>query len=90
MSVRADTDGPFRLIVLPEGDVIEQQIGKVVLDKIFSRRAHVDRVPIGELVAQLVEFLLRRRHRLFVVFSIREDVVPRFGRHFFRSKSSAR
>eukprot|EP00760_Papus_ankaliazontas_P003200 PhM_4_TR11492/c0_g1_i1/m.5952 len=59
VTIAVDALGPLRRVVLPDGGVVVQEHCQVVLDQILAADTEVNGVPVQELIAQLLEGLLR-------------------------------
>lgn len=71
-----------KLFILPDGCVVEQRHGQVVLDQILSRAAQVQWIPVQEGFPHEIEFI--RWHFSALVFLAKQDIAPEVVRKVFR------
>lgn len=83
ITVNEERTRPHVRFILPNGSVIEETHGQVILNQILSGSSQVKRIPISEGFSELVNLLFRNLD-LIGVGSVQEDVVPEFSVHLFR------
>lgn len=84
MTICSHSFWPHCLVLGPDGAMVVEIVGQMIGYQVFSRYPQVNRVPVGEFLAETVKYI--SRDGSFGKWSCLEnDIVPDFGGHLVRS-----
>lgn len=83
MPVGPDAFGPFGFVLRPDGAVIVDEIGQMVLHQIFSGGTHIHGIPKLKFPLHAIQRLLFDAAVAGVFGDFEKYVVPYFGRELF-------